>query len=452
MKFGVRLKLLRRTLRDRRVLANFVRELKLPRLGPEQEAIRHWADIVASIVMACPNLERLVGFYQTYGHDFNRLTHALSTRRRLKEHVWIIGEHTAITQRSHCQLPPGLMDDEQVHTFLHFHTSWTNLQTLFLHSQSHGILERHVFEQLFQLLPSLQHLCVSNFDQDDFDDHVLQTLPPLKSLRLQDLFGVSSRGLLDYARSANSQNLQHLSLIHLDLAYISTISSLFLYLKMLKRFTLVQEHSPEMQIGEIVFQPVIASQQLEYLHWDIIEPGSANQHLADSIRAQGFPHLRTIRAPSDHEGVLQSLCKPRLQIVLASDKFSKAYRNGGVEDAHSRRTLFECRKAAQQRLEDAQKHLNFQVVVEEEGVVGEVYEFNGFMGTIGSKVTYTLEPDVPQSDDPLIDFFDLLNDGKEVNPKDGCVGMWNASHHTGKKWWNHTERARYQPIDLLRFF
>lgn len=455
MKYGARLKLLRRTLRDRRVLANYVRELKLPRLAFEPGKGQNLVDMVASVVMACPNLERLVGFYQTYGHEFDHLTYALSTRRQLKEHVWIIGENTAITQRSHSQLPPGLMDDEQVHTFLHYHTSWTNLQTLFLHSQNHGILERHVFEKVFQILPSLQHLCISNFDQDDFDDYTLQTLPPLKSLRLQNLLGISSRGLLDYARSANAQNLQNLSLIHLDLAYISTISSLLVYLKTLKRFTLVQEHSPEIQVGELVFQPVIASRQLEYLHWDIFEPGSANQHLADSIRAHGFPTLRTIRAPSDHDGLLQALCKPRTQIVLPSDKFSKAYRDRTInmDNERSRRTLFECRKAAQQRLEDAKKLANFQVVVEDEGgVVGEVYEFDGFMGTIGSRIMYSLEPDVPASDDPLIDFEDLINEGKETSPKDGCVGMWNASHHAGKRWWNHTERGRWMPIDLQRFF
>ena len=455
MKYGVRLKLLRRTLRDRRVLANFVRELKLPRLALEPGKGPNYVDMVASVVMACPNLERLVGFYQTYGHEFDRLMYALSTRRQLKEHVWIIGENTAITQRSHSQLPPGLMDDEQVHAFLHCHTSWTNLQTLFLHSQSHGILERYVFERLFQLLPSLQHLCLSSFDQDDFDDYTLQTLPPLRSLRLQDLLGVSSRGLLDYARSANAQDLQNLSLIHLDLAYISTISSVLLCLKSLKRFTLVQEHSPEIQIGELVFPPVIASEPLEYLHWDIFEPGSANEHLGDSIRAHGFPSLRTLRAPSDHDGMLQSICKPRKQITLPSDKFSRAYRDrttNNIDTERSRRTLFECRKAAQQRLEDAQKLSNFQVVVEEEGVVGEVYEFNGFMGTIGSKITYTLEPDVLQSDDPLIGFEDLLAEGREVNPRDGCVGMWNASHHAGKKWWNHSERGRWAPTDLQRFF
>ena len=452
MKFGARLKLLRRTLRDRRVLANYVRDLKLPNMDLDRNKTHVFNDLVASIVMACPNLERLVGYYQTYGHEFDRLTHALSTRRQLKEHVWIIGENTAITQRSHHQLPPGLMDAEQVRAFLHYHTSWSGLQILFLHSHSHGILERHVFEKIFPHLPSLQHLCISSFDQDDFDDHILQALPPLTSLRLQDLLGVSSRGLLDYARSNNARNLRNLSLIHLDLAYMSTISSLLLYLHDLKRFTIVQEHSPEIQIGELVFQPVIASSSLNYLHWDIFESGSANANMAASIRARGFPELRVIRAPSDHDGVLQSLCKPRMQIVLASDKYSKAYKHREVDSERSRRTLFECRKAAQERLEAAQQHLNFQVVVEEEGVIGEVYEFNGFMGTIGSRVTYSLEPDVPQSDDPLIDFPDILSNDRETNPKDGCVGMWNASHHTGKKWWNHTERARYQAVDLLRFF
>ncbi|KAL8786705.1 MAG: hypothetical protein Q9213_002642 [Squamulea squamosa] len=454
MKSGVRLKLLRRTLRERRALAQHVRELKVPRLQPDGKAVEaKTLDLIASLVMACPNLEKLVGFYPVYSHNFDRLTYALSTRSNLKEHVWTIGENSSITERSLKQLPPGLMDLEQAESFLHYHDWWRSLSTLFLCSQKHGVLERDVFVQTLHRLPALRHLCISHFDVDDFDDVTLQSLPSLQSLRLQDLEGVTFWGLSEFSRTKSAKGIRQLSLVNLDITYLSAISNLLLHLTSLQRFTLVQESSPEVAVGDLVFQPVIASQQLHYMHWDILVPGSANENLASSIRAGGFPSLRTLRAPSDYDGQLQMVCRPRAQIMLSSDKYSKAYRaNSEGDSSGSANTLFTARKRAQQRIEDARNAVMFRVVVEEEGVVQEVFEIQGFMGTVGSPISYNLEADVPGNDNALIDFPDLTNGSKEMDPRDGCTGMWNASHHAGKKWWNHTERYRYHPVDLHRFF
>jgi len=456
MKVGVRLKLLRRTLRGRRVLAQHVVEFKPPRAYPDEDLNgKEIIDIVASIVMSCPNLEELVGFYPVYHHEFDRLTYALSTRRKLKEQIWIMGENSVITQRSLKQLPPGLMDQEQVDGFLNYHQQWDSLTTLFLHSHKGGILERNVFSAVLQDLPSLQHLSISNFDIDDFDDFILQNLPPLQSLRLQDLEGVTYRGLSDFARSPSAQTLRSLSLVHLDIAYLSTITTLLLYLQQLHRFTFVQESSPILPTDELIFQPIIASNSLKYLHWDVLRPGTANPNLASSIRANGFPSLRTLRAPLDHDGLLQSLCRPRATILLPSDKYSKAYRTAHApENPHPLSlNLFEARKAAQARIDEAREHIGFRVVVEEDGEVIEFYDFEAFIGTIGSKIWYTLEPDVTASDDALIDIGDLMTGGREGGPlRDGCTGLWNASHQAGKKWWCHAERWRYQAVDLKRFF
>ncbi|KAL8716347.1 MAG: hypothetical protein Q9220_000252 [cf. Caloplaca sp. 1 TL-2023] len=454
MKAGARLKLLRRTLRERRMLAQHVRELKAPRIQPDEEEMdARTLDLVASLVMACPNLERLVGFYPVYRHSFDRLTYALSTRPRLKEHIWIIGENTAITGRSQKQLPPGLMDFEQADSFLHFHDSWQSLTTLFLSSHKQGVLEKDIIIQTLHRLPSLQHLCISNFDVDDFDDTTLQCLPPVQSLRLEDLEGVTFWGLSEYSRTKACRSIKQLALVRLDITYLSSISNLFLHLTNLQRFTLVQESSPEVAAGELVFQPVVASQHLHYLHWDIALPGSANQNLASSIRAGGFPSLRVLRAPSDHDGLLQMVCRPRAQIVLPSDKYSKAYRPNieGDSTGHPR-TLFTDRKLAQQRIDEARATAMFKVVVEEDSIVYEEYDIQGYMGTLGSKIAYNLEPDVLGSDNALINFADLTHASKEVNPRDGCTGLWNASHHAGKKWWSHTERYRFHPVDLHRFF
>ncbi|KAL8730814.1 MAG: hypothetical protein Q9181_004529 [Wetmoreana brouardii] len=454
MRSGVRLKLLRRTLRERRVLAQHVREIKGPKLQPDgQQEESRTLDLVASLVMSCPNLERLVGFYPIYAHSYDRLTYALSTRPNLKEHVWIIGENAAITERSQKQLPPGLMDIEQAESFLQLHNSWQSLSTLFLRSHKQGVLERDVFIQALRRLPALQHLCISSFDVDDFDDVTLQSLPPLQSLRLQDLEGVTFWGLSEFSRTRSAQCIRQLSLVNLDIMYLSAISNLLLHLKDLRRFTLVQESSPEVAAGDLVFQPVVASQQLQYIHWDILLPGSANRNLASSIEACGFPSLRTIRAPSDHDGLLQMVCRPRAQIVLPSDKYSKAYRTCDEGPPGSQvRTLFTARKEAQRRIEDARNTPRYRVVIEEEGIVQETFDIQGYMGTLGSRIAYNLDSDVPGSDNALIDFVDLFNGAKEVAPRDGCTGLWNASHPAGKKWWSHTERYRYHPIDLYRFF
>ena len=187
---------------------------------------------VASIVMSCPNLERLTGFHIIYGHRFDRLTHALSTRIRLQEHLWLIGENEAVTQRSFQQLSPGLMDVDQKTLFTGFHDMWQSLTTLVLHSQDQGILERDVFVNrknfddprkckglgILHRLPSLKHLCISSFDMDDFDDSTLQQLPVLRSLRLQDLEGVTFWGLSEFSKSRSAFGIRRLALVNLDVS------------------------------------------------------------------------------------------------------------------------------------------------------------------------------------------------------------------------------------------
>lgn len=441
-------------MRERRVLAQHVRQLKVPRIHQnDNQTSTETIDLIASVVMSCPNLEKVVGFYPIYGHSFDRLTYALSTRRKLKEHVWIIGPNSEITLRSQKQLPPGLMDITQKSGFLHYHQAWSTLTTLFLYSHSQGILERDIFIKVLNRLPSLQHLCISHFDVDDFDDMVLQALPPLRSLRLENLDGVTFWGLVDFARALPAQDICNLSLINIQITHLSTISNLLLNLRSLVRFTLVQKCSPEISPGELVFYPIIASEKLEYLHWDISLPGSANDDLAKSIRANGFPNLRTIKAPSDHDGQLQAVCRPKAQIELPSDKYSKGYIGDSAKDEeHLAHNLCNARKAAQQRIENARKTVQFRVEVEENGIVNQAIDLPGFVGTIGSKITYNLEPDIPGDDKSLIDFSDLTDGTKEIEVKDGCTGMWNASHHGGKRWWSHTERYRYRPFGLQKFF
>ncbi len=108
--------------------------------------------------------------------------------------------------------------------------------------------------------------------------------------------------------------------------------------------------------------------------------------------------------------------------------------------------------------------MQFKVIVEEEGLVKEIFDFQGFMGTIGSRIRYCLEPDVEGSDVALVNFGDLMGgEGREdvcggggkagmEKGKEGCKGEWNARHPDGVKWWGHCERPRWRGVELERFF
>lgn len=356
-KRGSRLRLLRRTLRERKLLANLVLELRVPELdlptvnGKQnaQMQMQEYRDLVASVVMVCPNLERLVGFSAPYYHEFDRLTHALSTRKQLKEHTWIIGENAAVKERSRCQSPPGLLDQHQVYEFLNYHASWSKLETLMLESfNMQGIMEHGTFLRMFNLLPSLRHLCLSGFDSDDFTDRTLLFLPPLVSLRLENLRGVTENGISHYASRPEARCLQSLSLIEQNITSLLVISKILASLRRLERFNIVQASTtPTLPSDLLVFQPLLASSSLQYLHWDIAsadpvaalnkldstpftgqlrDVDSPNSYLAQSILNDGFPSLRSLRAPSDIDppGALQSVCQParNSRVMLPSDRYS----------------------------------------------------------------------------------------------------------------------------------
>ena len=86
---------------------------------------------VASLIMACPNLEALAGPLMPYNHKFNRIFHALSTRRKLKTMDWRI-EPSAAQQEpfrpesAACGLSanmPADLDASQEMVFLGHHRS-----------------------------------------------------------------------------------------------------------------------------------------------------------------------------------------------------------------------------------------------------------------------------------------------------------------------------------------
>lgn len=306
--------------------------------------------MVASVVMVCPNLERLLGLSIPYHHEFDRLTHALSTRKKLKEHTWVLGEPAEASELSpRDDSCPGSLGPSQMFEFLDYHTSWANLETLMLYGlNGNGSLEPSISLRMFNLLPSLRNLCITSFNKDSFDNNTLMCLPPLESLRLENLAGITDAGLSQYTSRPESRSLKTLVLIEQNVESLLVVSKILASLRQLERFKIVQTiKCPTLPDEDMIFQPILASATLKYLHWDVAcpDPGTAltrldtlpfqkptkpsntpNYHLAQSIISAGFPQLEALRAPSDVEppGALQAACRPILkgQALLRPDRYS----------------------------------------------------------------------------------------------------------------------------------
>ncbi len=504
LKYGTRLTLLRRTLRTRPDLASYTKSLKVPAMPEAAKSKKEqdeYLDLVASIIMACPNLERLLGFHPAYNHEFSRFVHALSTRRKLVERVWIISaspfqrQHRyQISENSEFLTPilaPGPLLPEQCIDLLTYHSNWANLQTLVVHCNPGGTIDSPLFTDIFWSLPALNNLHVSCFPEPSFNDATLLSLPPLKSLRLENLPGVTSAGLSSYASPARTDALTSLALISVPLVSLPVLARLFSHLKSLTHFTISQACSPSLPIGvEIYLHPYLATPTLQYVHWEFTNPDDdkATDILAKSIMFGGFPSLKTIRAPADHEGTLQQLCRPREKIELPADR----YRNMGTtaraglpnsqsspsvptlpspprstfparhgpnssissssvkslnrstlslnlekppctsEDANYRdkaMSLATARRMAQQRIDAATTHPQFHIIIWDEfGIFVERFAVGGFIGLIQSKIHYSLKPDIDGMDEAIVGIDGvggLLDGGEETSPKDGCTGSWN---------------------------
>lgn len=498
LNYGSRLVLLRRTLRANMHIAVIVRSLKPPSL-PAGVGVIEYNDLVASVVMACPNLERLVGFYPTYDHTFQRLFHALSTRKRLKEMNWILGAITsprpgtgrpgtgrpgtgsifsrqqqAPPPNSHQHFSPGELQRQQCQQFLDLHLNWKHLTTLVIHCQLGGTLAPDtLITRALRRLPSIQNLYLSHLPPTSFSDTTLLSLPPLKKLSLSHLPGITTAGLSAFATRGSSFNITSLTLIHINLETLPAIVRLFSNLTSLSTFNIVQAYAPIMPTDELVcLFPYLASSSLRRLHWDIpylpTRATTADNILARSIRAGGFPALRTIRAPNDPEGVFQALCRPLDRADLPADRYRGGQTWHGIghrqvasqsqvsqgrpssswsHSPHSRSAsnagpttngisptnplfppdalmmprdnsdLHQARLAAQTRLERAKRFPRFFIdVIDERGMVAEKYGVGAFMGTIGSKINYVLIPDVGGTDEGggLVSVQDMFGDCGEA--------------------------------------
>ena len=340
--YGSRLVLLRRTLRANPHISVIVRSLKPP-ARPLSVGVVAYNDLIASVVMACPNFERLVGYYPTYDHSFQRLFQALSTRPKLKDMNWILEpslhqrqQRTRSPQHSKDRWGPGDLQPQESQLFLGFHSNWRQLTTFVVHCQPGAALSpANLLECAIRSLPSLQNLYLSHVPHTTFNDKNLLALPALKKLSLSYCPGVTTAGLSSLATRPASASLQALTLIHMNIESLPAIARIFSYLTALSTFTVVQTYAPEIPPNEfIMLFPYLASQTLHTLHWDIpYLPNTttpADAILARSIAARGFPALRALCTPNDPEGLFQSLCIPRERIDSSMDR----YRGSGGGQAH----------------------------------------------------------------------------------------------------------------------
>ncbi|TWU74587.1 hypothetical protein ED733_006605 [Metarhizium rileyi] len=500
---GCRMALLRRTLRANTEIAAIVRTLKVP--APElmsgvshakgSTSLEQYEDQVAALVMACPNLERLAGPIFTYDHSFKRLFHALSTKENLKDMKWLIQSSELFTQQAVANstkdcpsVTSSKLQSHQETTFLEQHRGWNRLTSLCIQCLPDATLApRTLLSRTLTVLPSLQKLHLCNVPANAFNDVNLLSLPPLRSLTLSNIHGISSNGLSSFATRSTSRPLRQLVLRHTPLTSLPALARILSNLHFLSSFSLVQSFPPLMPESDsftLWMMPYLASSSVQSLHWDITShPDSSNAAdtiLARSIAAGGFPSLRTLRTPNDPEGIFQELCRPVERIDLPRDRLrttsvsepgslpsspmkllAKSHTASSlpsIMSASSHTNLVAARLAAQARLDRSRASHMFQVnVTDEEGDLVETFGLAGYIGTVGSEIAYNLLPDEGSSDEKggLVDIFELCDDSGERlgMDQDGCIGSWNrregvvADKREKESWW-HTERGRWRPIEL----
>jgi hypothetical protein len=352
-----RLKLLRRTLRERPALARQVRELHLSDFWTlyqtaaiEQEEI---VSSIASLVMACPNLERLVGFHIPFAPSFDRLSHALSTRSKLKEKLLFESAADMSDEEDDEIGAYYLAACDPTERFLEINSNHNVLSTLVIHQQdslrSSTTFNFRAIVGTLRQLPNLRQLAVSNLPHSSFTNLTLSSLSPnLKSLRLDNLQGIDDKGLQRFFTSHLVTAIETLVLIDLEISSLVTIAHILSSHSInLKAFTLSQYKAPSPPSKSSL--PDFFCRTLQYIHWEIrsdagplpplpfsmelavaeepafpfksLEPISclATCLLAQSIKDGAFPCLRRIRVPHDPQGLIQELCKPLATALLPYD-------------------------------------------------------------------------------------------------------------------------------------
>jgi len=337
-------------------------------------------------------------------------------------------------------------------------------------------------------------------------------------LRLESLPGITDAGIANYASTNSTEHLTSLSLISLPLLSLPVLARLLSHLRSLTRFQVSQAPSPSLSTGMGIFlHPYLASRTLEYLHWEFVNPDGdeATPILAKSIQFGGFPSLKVLRVPTDHEGLLQNLCRPLKRIEMPEDryrnfntpKYGGLFQSQGIPNLPSPTnstfslqagnnpsefiksptwstfslnidqasqpdcvevrevgmSLATARRMAQRRIDlgPTQPRLHITIWDENDNIT-ERLGVSGYVGDIQSKIIYNLNPDIDGMDDAIVKLDGpggMLERGGEINVGDGCNGSWNLeaaplNKLDGKRkdrWW-HPDRGRWRDTPLETFF
>ncbi|CAK1360275.1 hypothetical protein CB0940_06347 [Cercospora beticola] len=336
-------------------------------------------DHLQLIIRDCYNLEQVSGFVLPATESTTPVLEALASRKRLKSHAWSLDSTRAL---------PGLEH------FIFCHDDWANLETLAIAADPGVDLGIGTMSAILHRLPSLKHLAVFGLHRSDFHNTSLLTLPPVKSLRLECLSGVTDEGIEQLSFSRLALSLERLTLVGLEIVSLQTIQTLLSHLTRLRRFAILQESSPEPPMG--IFTPTrsmaLSSPSLRHLHWDCLVPGTSLSWLAESITENKFPRLTSIKVPCDYDGLLQGLCRPIYRERLSTEDLE--YLSEHTAAGRYERNLRVSRIQAQVRVRESGAQPSFNVVVQDENELKATHTIGSYLGNMGSKIEYRLDPEV----------------------------------------------------------
>ena len=346
-------------------------------------------NMIREVVETCTEAELVTGYNPPATLEHAEWYKLLFSRPRINAHAWSLD----------LRKPPVF----SMGRFTDFHEKWQRLETLVLckTDSSDSVLGLGIISALTNSLRSLRHLMISGFGKDDFHNGTLFALKPLRSLRLENLEGVTDQGIFQLSQSRNAFSLESLSLIGLELASMRTIQALLENMPRLRRFRLVQDASPTLLMGSGSQnrRNALGSASLEYLHWDTLLPGPATESLAQSIKTGSFPSLRTLKALCDPNGSLQALCRPILGRPLTTDDLTFL---DTIDQDRYTRSLRLSRLQAHLRVRDTQSQPSVNIVVsDEEKQIQQTDVIGSYVGDVMSKVEYVLEPDVQGEQEAL---------------------------------------------------
>lgn len=404
-----RLQLLLRTLKESpytagmvthlRITAELADDLELESL-PDRQAPRDSSTrMLQELISLCRNLEHMSGYAPLTLESNKSLLETLASCRTLKSHAWRL---PVADFRSYS------IDISRFHTSLAFNSLETLLISQPLNGNGTGI---GTISAVIQRLPSLKHLALQGISPTDFHNGTLLSLPALRSLRLEEVHGVTDQGIdqLAYARLVTT--LERLALIGLELTSFQTLQMLFANLTQLRSLALVQKTSPEIsQVLSVTASHTnysIASATINYLHWDVQTPGGSIVNLANSIAAGKFPQLRKVKIPCDDDGVIQGLCRPiALQEVTDDDKM--AIRQW-ARSSNYERSLRVSQIQAQLRVRRERKQPALTVVIQDdEEATKETHVIGSYLGNVASNIEYSLDEAVLGTGSAITQVEDVL--------------------------------------------